>query len=618
MGNIREELVSYLDFLESEGSQAQTFGNLYKLAGLAGLATGAIASVTLPGWGLAILAISGAGYFGTLSKEGKLISRILPLPFLSLGLDTIIKGLASVSSDGMEEELIPYHFLDSKEKSDYAMLSVLLDDIAAHLECLPDEVTQRVEWNRISRRFHQAYSQFIGNNPDVLAMKADRQQLREFILATPEKMRELTQGTQQPLLTQTVTVDAPAHTVLTDIQPAVNYLPPSVPSPSNHKMLVIESEPVAAMDKEDLWSQESLSIPATASQSDKSFFFDTASRIAMPKTEIISHPSSAPVRDVVGELAANLKSTLMIGVPGAGKGMLMSHLVRRIRLNYPELKIIGIDPKDDPKETGYWSECFDKVYRANNERLDDRSFVDWMKGAVDYFRMLPDGKILIWDEFTISCRRWSTQDKASFNEIISWMISVCSSGDSRRNYVFAVGQIPNATDMGMTGGSRGIFKPIGILSNHDRGKVQQFITTSFTPTPKGGIEELYQIMNKSPAGRAIYCWNTGMWEPMPILENFSGYDRDSRTFLDSFNSPVEVEAELEQNDENPLKEDIQSWIDSSFRPGDIITPSKAATSSWVAKGKRQGILADARSETVSGWMDKMKSLQPLDQGWLVK
>jgi|GEM_PF-4063343 len=607
--SVREELIAYLDFLESDGAQAQNFGNLYKLAGIAGLAAGAVASITLPGWGLAILTISGAGYLGTLSKEGKLTSQIRPLPFLSIGLDTIIKGLASVKGDEPAEELIPYHFLDSKEKSDYALLSVLLDDIATHLECLPDEVTQRVEWNQISRRFHQAYSQFIGNNPDVLAMHADRQELREFILAAPEKMRELSQGSKQPLLSETLTVDTSAHTVVTAIHQPMAALPPSPVIRES----VIEHEPIEIMDDsaDDPWES---SIPATVNESDKSPFFDQASRIAMPRTEIISHPSSAPVRDIVGDLATNLASTLLIGVPGAGKGMLMSHLVRRIRLNYPELKIIGIDPKDDPKETGYWSESFDKVYRANNERLDDRSFVEWIKGALDNFRMLPDGKILIWDEFTISCRRWSSYDKASFTEVISWMISVCSSGDSRRNYVFAVGQIPNATDMGMSGGTRGIFKPLGILSNHDRGKVQQFVNTSFAPTPKGGVDELYQIMNKSPSGRAIYCWNTAMWEPMPVLENFSGYDRDTRTYLDLPDNQLD---EVTDNSTRLMAE-IQSWITSSFQTGDVITPSKVATSSWVAKGKRQDILPDARTETISSWMDRMKSLEKIEQGWLVK
>jgi hypothetical protein len=595
MGTVRDELISYLDWLEAEGSQAQNFGHLYKMTGLAGLVAGAITSVTLPGWGLAILAISGSGYLGTLSKEGKLTSRILPLPFLSIGLDSIIKGLASIQGDGIQEELIPYHYLDPKEKSDYALLSVLLDDIAFHLESLSDEVTQRVEWNRISRRFHQTYHQYVGVNPDVLAMKADRHQLRQFVLASPEEMRELGQVEQQPLLTDTVTVDIPSR-----------------PQPLTHSQPVLTPSVMEEDSQPDLWGfdersdQEELVLPGNSDKS--SFFFESPSRIAMPQTEIITH-STTPTRDIIGDLATSLKSSLIIGVPGSGKGMLMSHLVRRIRMNYPELKIVGLDPKADDKETGYWKNGFDKVFRANNERMDDIAFVEWMKSSFDQFRLMPDGKILIWDEFTISCRRWSTADKASFNEIINYIVSTCSSGDSRRNYIFGIGQIPNASDMGMSGGTRTIFKPIAILSNQDRSAVQQFVRTTFVPTPAGGIEELYRIMDKSPVGRAIYCWQRGHWEPMPELENYSGYDRDSRSYLDASND-IGIE-------DDGIQSDIRAWI-QGFNPGYLITPSKAATSSWVAKGKRMGVLADAKAETIRQWMDQMDEVRITDQGWVVK
>jgi hypothetical protein len=116
-------------------------------------------------------------------------------------------------------------------------------------------------------------------------------------------------------------------------------------------------------------------------------------------------------------------------------------------------------------------------------------------------------------------------------------------------------------------------------------------------------------MDKSPVGRAIYCWQRGHWEPMPELENYSGYDRDSRSYLDASND-IGIE-------DDGIQSDIRAWI-QGFNPGYLITPSKAATSSWVAKGKRMGVLADAKAETIRQWMDQMDEVRITDQGWVVK
>lgn len=314
--------------------------------------------------------------------------------------------------------------------------------------------------------------------------------------------------------------------------------------------------------------------------------------VAAQPSEIVTY--SPPITgdwDVVQDLTDNLRSTLVIGVPGAGKGMLMSHWIRRIKAQYPELQIWGIDPKDDPKETGYWTAGFDKVFRANNERMTSTDFIGWLQGCLDKFRMAPDGKVLLWDEFTISCRRWSKQDKAGFDEITDYLVSLSSSGDSRQNYIIGVGQVPNAGDMGMSAGIRGVFKPVGILSNDDRSAVQRFIATSFAPTPAGGIDELYSIMDKSPCGRAIYAWNAGQWKPMPTLGNLSGYDRDSRQWV----GPSPDAAPLACNPD--LYSRAVEWV-AGLEDESIVNTLLAATSGWVAWGSRNKHLPNRKAETI--------------------
>lgn len=329
--------------------------------------------------------------------------------------------------------------------------------------------------------------------------------------------------------------------------------------------------------------------------------FATALAMVKPEIEVYTPRQDW---DVVESLTDNLKSSLLIGVPGAGKGMLMGHWIRAIKTKYPELQIWGIDPKDDPKEAGYWAAGFDKVFRANNERMSNAELIDWLSGCLDKFRMAPDGKILVWDEFTISCRRWESGDKAGFREVTDFLISLGSSGDSRRNYVLAVGQIPNASDMGMSGGTRGIFKPIAILSNHDRRAVQQFTATTFVPVPKGGIEELYSTMDKSPCGRAIYLSSVGEWRPMPTLENLAGYDRDTRQWVGAGPTvDVPPAPSLEPDDE--LLARARAWVTEL---GDCpVTLSLAATSGWVAWGRRNGVLADAKQGTIMPWVHRLEA-----------
>lgn len=227
-------------------------------------------------------------------------------------------------------------------------------------------------------------------------------------------------------------------------------------------------------------------------------------------------------------LGLNPKCFMIFGVPGAGKAMVMTHAARTLKRTKPHIKLVGVDPKNDPKETGNWADGFDHVFRKRVSQLDNHDFLKWVKGIVQFFKKLPDGKVLIFDEVTSTFTRWSRLDKQSFE---SFMVDYCtflsSSGDSLNNYVWLIGQVPHASALGIDGGIRSIYKPVAIVSNQDKRATDVFLGTKFTPKPPGGIKEVYSIMDKSPRGRAIYDYTQDRWLPMPELHNFSGYDRDS-------------------------------------------------------------------------------------------
>lgn len=62
---------------------------------------------------------------------------------------------------------------------------------------------------------------------------------------------------------------------------------------------------------------------------------------------------------------------------------------------------------------------------------------------------------------------------------------------------------------------------VGVINDWGRASMFDKVDSSW-------IEEK---ASKSPVNRAIYYQVTTKWYPMPKLENYSGYDRDTQTFL---------------------------------------------------------------------------------------
>lgn len=249
-------------------------------------------------------------------------------------------------------------------------------------------------------------------------------------------------------------------------------------------------------------------------------------------------PSAQPTakgpqpENIAEKLGANPKCFMILGVPGSGKAMVTTNAFRFLKKVKPHIKTVFIDPKADPKETGNLDEGIDVVFRKRAEQLDNHTFLKWIKGCIEYFKKLPDGKLLIFDEITSTFTRWSRLDKQSFE---AFMVDYCtylsSSGDSMENYVWLIGQVPHASALGIDGGIRSIYKPVAIVSNHDRRATDTFLGTKWIPKPPGGIQEVYNIMDRSPRGRAMYDYTEDRWIPMPELKNYSGFDRDTRTHL---------------------------------------------------------------------------------------
>ena len=96
------------------------------------------------------------------------------------------------------------------------------------------------------------------------------------------------------------------------------------------------------------------------------------------------------------------------------------------------------------------------------------SIVAWINGCLEDFKAISGPKLLIFDEVTYLYKVWQTTEKESFEDYIQYKIGLSSMGDSLSNYIWEIGQVSNAKDLGVTAGIRSLFKPIAIVSNHDR------------------------------------------------------------------------------------------------------------------------------------------------------
>ena len=273
--------------------------------------------------------------------------------------------------------------------------------------------------------------------------------------------------------------------------------------------------------------------------------------IATTRKAVASGQPTTNFTVTMAQIAQRLVSMTVVGVPGAGKGMFVSNLLRLVRRYHPQLHIFVMEGKGDAKEAGYWQGVADDIRSIQGLDESPVSIVAWINGCLEDFKAISGPKLLIFDEVTYLYKVWQTTEKESFEDYIQYKIGLSSMGDSLQNYIWEIGQVSNAKDLGVTAGIRSLFKPIAIVSNHDRRAANALLGTKFVPLPEEGKKAVMQMCDRSKCGRAVYDYVNDSWQPMPQLENLSGFDRDTRSFSNSPPAPKEpqppdVRADLER------------------------------------------------------------------------
>ena len=268
------------------------------------------------------------------------------------------------------------------------------------------------------------------------------------------------------------------------------------------------------------------------------------------KLAIALDPPSKTFTETMEQIAQRLVSMTVVGVPGAGKGMFVSNLLRLVRQHHPQLHIFVMEGKGDRKEVGYWQGVTDDIRSIQGLDESPVNIVAWINGCLEDFKAIAGPKLLIFDEVTCLYKVWQATDKEGFEDYIQYKIGLSSMGDSLQNYIWEIGQVSNAKDLGVTAGIRSLFKPIAIVSNHDRRAANALLGTKFVPLPEEGKKAVMQMCDRSACGRAVYDYVNDCWQPMPELPNLSGFDRDSRSFSQTPSAPEaappDIRADLER------------------------------------------------------------------------
>lgn len=298
-----------------------------------------------------------------------------------------------------------------------------------------------------------------------------------------------------------------------------------------------------------------------------------------PLTPIPTRQAPAPHIDSVLDLGQNPQSAIIAGVPGAGKGVFVSNALRELKRANPHVRIFAIDPKDDPKETGYWS-IADVLWRKDFDACSMEDAATWYMDRIAEFRRYKGPKLLVSDEGTMTLTvlrlakvyedfelgdgKFSRVKLDLLGEFKKFLVGISGMGDSRETWIWIVCQVINCEDLGLTGGVRSIFRSIALVSPRNRNAVTTFFSTGFVPLPPGGKDALYEMMEASACNRAYYDGKVDKWLPTPAWENHSGYDRDTRTVVNPQALPL-------FDNEKPA---VDPWVEDLLPENAIATPSE--------------------------------------------
>ncbi|MBD1857439.1 MULTISPECIES: hypothetical protein [Leptolyngbya] len=246
--------------------------------------------------------------------------------------------------------------------------------------------------------------------------------------------------------------------------------------------------------------------------------------------------------DIAKSLAEHLQSTLIVGQPGAGKGLTIAYATRWIKQLHPDCQIWAIDPKSDPTEADYWKRC-DRLLKCPIRPFTPTEDMEGIQDAIDNFiaefqNSRAPMKLLIFDEALAvkeKTGKWFKGLMAGFN-------ALCSMGRSSKQYGWLVSQSPNTDDFGISGGTRNVYRRVLLLAKSNQGLIANR-STFFSGEPT------QSQLNET--GRVFFDSITNSWGITPVYPDLvrdvpaSSETKSRRQSLESVLSANEAEHPVE-------------------------------------------------------------------------
>jgi hypothetical protein len=268
--------------------------------------------------------------------------------------------------------------------------------------------------------------------------------------------------------------------------------------------------------------------------------------IDVPSTEVhtVIDAYNAPKSiyfDLIARMASDLCNYLIVGVPGAGKGIIISNALDEIKKRHPGIKIFYLDPKGDEKETGYFVGRVDVLKRAKARTMTPKEVVKWFRDCIKEFEAIAGDKLLVFDEATNVSGKFKAAGTSDLNWFKDVLRGFISCGDSEGLRIWIACQNPHTEALLLDGGLRSQFTAIAIVSAKNLAAYGALISTKFIPqNQKLDGDQIEALSKQSPVSRCFYHGGVNQWHPMPTLQNFSGFDRDTRQLLISDRLPSQT------------------------------------------------------------------------------
>ncbi|NEU77493.1 hypothetical protein PI95_034830 [Hassallia byssoidea VB512170] len=232
--------------------------------------------------------------------------------------------------------------------------------------------------------------------------------------------------------------------------------------------------------------------------------------------------------DIIASMTDRISNSFILGISGTGKGIVVSNALRAAKVKHPKLKTFYIDPKHDEKEQGYTAGVADVIKRYKCETEEPLIVVAWLEKCLEEFNEYAKANdansertLLILDEGTVLGLKSKI---AKSTILLDRLSSLTSLGDSSGKNIWFIAQTPFVGGSGIDLSASSQLVTIALVSAENRGSLDQWKRSAMVKK----LNNIDEYIEKSPVSRAVFFGKTAKWYPMSKLENYSGYDRDSR------------------------------------------------------------------------------------------